>query len=240
MQLKKVTTILISLAILAILTGCPSSVPEESKTGGSTTIKERPNTNPTGYTGFTINLGSETIYVADTISFSISGISDVEGVKTLELLVQKPNKTDFVVDPSADCTLTGENGRISYRLPEKGHYRFKVRFIDSNGLKTDSLADHIITLSITPLVIFEKVVASPTYAESITLQNLGSVTVDLSKFFMKDKGTKEFHPIPQGTVLAPGAKVTFTQTQLRFGINDRNEILELKNPAGYVIDTWTN
>lgn len=240
MQIPKVAAILISLVILAILTGCPNSVPEENKTGGSTTTKERPNTNPTSYTGFTMHLGAETIYVADTISFSISGISDVEGVKTLELLVQKPNKTDYVVDRSADCTLTGESGRISYRLPEKGDYRFKVRFIDNEGLKTESLADHIITLSITPLVIFEKVVASPTYAESITLQNLGSVTVDLSKFFMKDKGTKEFHPIPQGTVLAPGAKVTFTKTQLRFGINDRNEKLELKNPAGYVIDTWTN
>lgn len=89
-------------------------------------------------------------------------------------------------------------------------------------------------------VYFYSVVSTPTASESITLKNNSGVRQDLSSWTIGDKNDPNAYNIPNGTILIQGETKTFPKSTLGFQINDKDEILYLKDSNSNTVDTWTN
>lgn len=98
----------------------------------------------------------------------------------------------------------------------------------SNGSATRTDGDVVIT----------NIVTQPTESESITLTNNSTWDVDLSDWILGDKNNPTSYGIPNDTIIAAGGTVTFSHTQLGFGINNTGEIIYLTDSTGSVYDTW--
>lgn len=82
------------------------------------------------------------------------------------------------------------------------------------------------------------VTTTPTESEQVSLKNNDIRNVDISGWTIGDKNDPTHYHIPQNTILSPGEVKKFTHSQLGFGINDKDEIIYLKNQAGILIDIW--
>lgn len=89
-------------------------------------------------------------------------------------------------------------------------------------------------------VVIHSVVASPTEQESVTLKNTSLSDANISGWSLGDKNKPDAYSIPDGTVIGPGGIKVFPHTTINFQVNNSDETIYLKNPAGVTIDTWTN
>lgn len=86
-------------------------------------------------------------------------------------------------------------------------------------------------------VKIDKVIASPTEKESITIVNTGNQTIDLKDWTLGDKNDKNARGL--AGELTAGERKVYDHDSLGFGINDKNEVIYLKY-KGQIIDKWEN
>jgi hypothetical protein len=94
--------------------------------------------------------------------------------------------------------------------------------------------------AVSKTVRISNVIASPTKSESVTLQNTGKTSIDLTGWTLGDRNDPTHYHFSEGQILDAGFSQTFMHTKLGFGINDSGEQLYLRNASGATIDTWQN
>ncbi len=89
-------------------------------------------------------------------------------------------------------------------------------------------------------VYIYSVISTPTNEESITIKNNSGTEKDLSGWTLGDLNEPDAYSIPNNKFLSHGATTIFSRSTIGFQINDKDEIIYLKDKLGNIVDTWSN
>lgn len=89
------------------------------------------------------------------------------------------------------------------------------------------------SINLVPITVYiSSVITTPTLKESITLTNNSGFIADIGGWTLGDKNNPVAYVVPANKTIEIGGTLTFSHTTLGFQINDRDEILYLKNTKG--------